>query len=58
MWLEATLLFYSFFLFPATDAMVTDEPLQRPEVLFPVSRDSLIDSNRRLSGIPATFVST
>lgn len=39
----------------ATDTMVTDTPLQRPEVLFPLSRDSLMDSNRHLTGIPATF---
>ncbi|KDR21494.1 hypothetical protein L798_04054 [Zootermopsis nevadensis] len=39
----------------ATDTVIAEAPLQRPEVLFPVKRDALMDSSRRLSGVPATF---
>ena len=41
----------------ATDSLMSEVPLQRPEVLFPANRDSIMDSSRRLSGVPATFVS-
>lgn len=44
-------------LIAATDTKIAEAPLQRPEVLFPVKRDGLMDSSRRLSGVPATFVS-